>query len=135
METKSKIIVGLFSLEQHLDVYYKTVEDHLECPTWVRKKYMELLKNDIADFLEMNPDATMDDVCTAFGDPFDQHNELLRRIEKEYMNRLRRRLIVCYGIIGCLTIILIVLVVFLSHFLSNQSRIVNFSNIYNVSKA
>lgn len=129
METKSKIIVGLFSLEQHLDVYYKTVEDHLECPTWVRKKYMELLKNDIADFLEMNPDATMDDVCTAFGDPFDQHNELLRMIEKEYMNRLRRRLIVCYGLIGVLSIALAITISIVIHCMSDVDATVNISNV------
>ena len=134
MEEKSKIIVGLFNLEQHLDVYYKTIEDHLECPSWVRKKYMELLKNDVADFLEMNPDATMDDVCRFFGDPFDQNNELLRKVERTYFEKLRRRLIICYGLIGVLIFALILIAVILTQCLSNSTQYIRVTNFHDVNK-
>lgn len=128
MEKKSKIIYYLFSLEQHLDIYYKTVEEHLECPTWVRKKFMELLKNDIADYVDENPDATMEDICTVFGDPFEPNNELLRVLEREYLKKLKRRLVICYGLIGILTISLLVMIGLCSQYGDNDDYHVRFTN-------
>ncbi len=128
MEKKSKIIYYLFSLEQHLDIYYKTIEEHLECPTWVRKKFMELLKNDIADYVDENPDATMEDICTVFGDPFEPNNELLRVLEREYLKKLKRRLVICYGLIGILTISLLVVIWFFLNYVNNNDYRVCFTN-------
>ena len=129
MEEKSKIIVCLFNLEQHLEVYYKTIEEHLDCPSWVRKRYMMLLKNDIADYLDMNPDATMDDICQLFGDPFEPNNALLRKVEREYMARLRKQLIFCYCLIGVLSITLILMIYVLIHSLHISSLDVRVTNI------
>ena len=131
MEKKSKIIYYLFSLEQHLDIYYKTVEEHLECPTWVRKKFMELLKNDIADYVDENPDATMEDICTVFGDPFEPNNELLRVLEREYLKKLKRRLVICYGLIGGLMLLLIAMLIILLHYINNSSLLIRISDLSN----
>lgn len=128
MEEKSKIIYCLFNLEQHLDIYYKAIEGHIDCPACIRKKFMELLKNDIADYVDANPDATMEDICTVFGDPFESNNELLRVLEREYLKKLRKRLIICYGVIGGLTILLLVTLGIIMQYENSQDYLVHFAN-------
>ena len=128
MEEKSKIIHYLFSLEQHLDIYYKTIEDNLICPKWVRKKFMELLKNDIADYIEENPDATMENICAVFGDPFEPNNELLRVLEREYLRKLKKRLVICYGVIVGLLIFSLVLIGIITQQFYGDDYLVHFTN-------
>lgn len=129
MENNGKVLINLFGLKQKIDVYFKVVSGNLLCSKPVRKKFMRMLKSNVDSFLEENPNATMDDICIVFGDPYDQRNELFEEIERDYYKKLQKQVITCYVIIAVLLIILLCTIAFAMHLFYLTRPVLRFSNV------
>lgn len=133
MANNGKVLINLFGLKQKINVYLEVVNDNLLCAKPVRKRFLRMLKSNIGSFMEENPDATMDDICVAFGDPFDQKNELFEEIEQDYYKRLRKQVIACYVIIAFLLVLLLISISLVGHYFSLSKTSIHFSNIDTLS--
>lgn len=129
MANNGKVLINLFGFKQKINVYLEVVNDNLLCAKPVRKRFLRMLKSNIGSFMEENPDATMDDICVAFGDPFDQKNELFEEIEQDYYKRLRKQVIACYVIIAVLLVMLLCAIAFAMHFFFITTPVLRFSNV------
>ena len=127
---KTTIIRNLFSIDQHVRLYFKIVEEHLSCPPAIRKKYLRYLRYEIARYLLRRPDALMSDVCKKFGDPYDQMPEVLKLLEKYHARELRRRTVLFIVIVSILAVLLAIAVIVAVHYAMETDVYVHISDIY-----
>ena len=121
---KTTIIKNLFSIDQHVRLYFKIVEEHLSCPPAIRKKYLRYLRYEIARYLLRHPDALMSDVCKKFGDPYDQMPEVLKLLEKYHARELRIRTTIFLAVVAVLVVLLVVASIFaVTYMLDNESYV------------
>lgn len=71
------------SMDKKLADYYKQIEKGLICPSKERNDIMNSLKHDVADFLEVHPNADMQDIEQRFGTPETFVAEYLANFEEQ----------------------------------------------------
>ncbi|MBR3767704.1 MAG: hypothetical protein IKL10_05635 [Clostridia bacterium] len=57
------------SLKSQLNTYYKDISSSLLCKNGKKRIFIRELKSNISDFVENNPDATIEDIMNCFGKP------------------------------------------------------------------
>ena len=87
--------------------YLKQVKSHLTCPAALKKTFLEQIRGDVEEFLETNPDATLEVLTVRFGEPNQMAcsyldgldgNELQKQIKKAKIVK-RIVLFTCLGIL------------------------------------
>lgn len=132
MKVKKKVIEAVFSRDTHVEIYLKTVEENLFCAPKVRKQFMKLLRADMVDFLEHNPNSSMTDICKRFVDPYDRSDETLLEMERIYFRKIKRNMVISVILVAILSVLLVVALVFVQrYFNATAPRIVN-SECYEV---
>lgn len=105
---KKTVIKNLFSIDQHVELYLEIIENNLDFPLDVRRRYMRLLKYEVAKYVLRHPDAVMSDVCKRFGDPYEQNGAVLRMIEKSYTREMHKRTVLFMILTAVLIVLLVV---------------------------
>lgn len=123
---KKTIIRNLFSLDQHLDLYFEIIGEQLECPPNIRKKYIRHLKGEIDRYLLNHPDAMMSDICGIFGDPYEHTAAVFKMMEKNHTQELRKRTVLFLALVVVLITLLIIAVGFAVHYYYISDPTINF---------
>lgn len=59
------------TLNGQLNGYIRKVSDAVDCPYKKKKIFLDELRNGVGDFLELNPDASMEEIEKQFGSPLE----------------------------------------------------------------
>lgn len=99
--------------------YLKQVKSHLTCPAALKKTFLEQLRGDVEEFLETNPDATLEVLTVRFGEPNQMAcsyldgldgNELQKQIKKAKTVK-RTILFTCLGLLLAVLVAITILVI------------------------
>ena len=61
--------------------YLKQVKSHLTCPAALKKTFLEQLRGDVEEFLETNPNATLEDLAQRFGNPSEMAHSYIETLD------------------------------------------------------
>lgn len=75
--------------KKELNSYLKQVNRN--CPTGFRRKMMPVIKDDVLDFLDGNPDSNINDVISRFGSPEKFALECLMSIDETERTRVFKK--------------------------------------------
>lgn len=107
---KKTVIKNLFNIDQHIEMYFEIIENNLDFPPDVRRRYMRFLKYEVAKYLLHHPEALMSDICKKFGDPYEQNAAVVKMIENGFARELRRRNLLFMIITFVLVVLLVIAV-------------------------
>lgn len=93
--------------------YLKQVKSHLTCPGALKKNFLEQLQGDVEEFLETNPDATLEELTQRFGNPEEMAHSYIESLDGDELQKQIKKSkmvkrIVLFTCLGILSIILIV---------------------------
>lgn len=93
--------------------YLKQVKSHLTCPGALKKTFLEQIRGDVEEFLETNPNATLEGLTERFGNPSEMAHSYIEnldsnQLEKQIKKAKTIKRIVLFTCLGILSIILIV---------------------------
>lgn len=93
--------------------YLKQVKSHLTCPAALKKTFLEQLRGDVEEFLETNPNATLEDLAQRFGNPSEMAHSYIESLDGDQLQKQIKKAktikrIVLFTCLGILSIILIV---------------------------
>ena len=129
---KKTVIRNLFSIDQHLELYFELIENNLQYPPEIRERFMRSLKADVSRFVRSHPNAVMSDVCKRFGDPYEQDKAVIKMIEKSHVRKIRKRTALFLVMTIVLVMLLVIAVGFAMHYSSNNDEHIFVSNAYSV---
>lgn len=112
---KKTVIKNLFNIDQHIEMYFEIIENNLDFPPDVRRRYMRFLKYEVAKYLLHHPEALMSDICKKFGDPYEQNAAVVKMIENGFARELRRRNLLFMIITFVLVVLLVVAIGMVLH--------------------
>lgn len=107
---KKTVIKNLFNIDQHIEMYFEIIENNLDFPPDVRRRYMRFLKYEVAKYLLHHPEALMSDICKKFGDPYEQNAAVVKMIENGFARERRRRNLLFMIITFVLVVLLVIAV-------------------------
>ena len=107
---KKTVIKNLFNIDQHIEMYFEIIENNLDFPPDVRRRYMRFLKYEVAKYLLHHPEALMSDICKKFGDPYEQNAAVVKMIENGFARELRKRNLLFMIITFVLVVLLVIAV-------------------------
>lgn len=105
--------------------YLKQVKSHLTCPEALKKTFLEQLQGDVEEFLETNPDATLEILTVRFGEPNQMACSYLdgldgNELQKQIIKAKIVKRIVLFTCLGILTVVLVIAVLFIIHLSSDN---------------
>lgn len=112
--------------------YLKQVKSHLTCPAALKKTFLEQIQGDVEEFLETNPDATLEILTVRFGEPNQMAcsyldgldgNELQKQIKKAKTVK-RTILFTCLGLLLAVLVAITILVI---ASLSSKSTVITYT--------
>ena len=127
---KKTVIKNLFNIDQHIEMYFEIIENNLDFPPDVRRRYMRFLKYEVAKYLLHHPEALMSDICKKFGDPYEQNAAVVKMIENGFARELRRRNLLFMIITFVLVVLLVLAIAFAIHCLTFNDEYIYVTSIY-----
>ena len=112
--------------------YLKQVKSHLTCPGALKKTFLDRLQGDVEEFLETNPDATLEILTVRFGEPNQMAcsyldgldgNELQKQIKKA--KTIKR--VVLFTCLSVLLAILVAIAILVIASLSSKSTVITYT--------
>ncbi len=100
------------ALGKELAKYYKEIEKSLLGTKEEKRKILQILKNDVEDFVAEKPDATADMVRERFGDPALFAQESIAYItpnEARSFTRKHKRALIAVGVLAVVVVVTVVL--------------------------
>ena len=93
--------------------YLKQVKSHLTCPGALKKTFLEQLRGDVEEFLETNPNATLEDLAQRFGNPSEMAHSYIETLDGDELQKQIKKAKIVKRIVlfTCLGILLAVLFV------------------------
>lgn len=73
--------------------YHRQVKKKLDCPKFMRNKFLADTKRMTDDFLAENPDATLEELKNAIGEPEELASMFLESVDGEVVARYRKKII------------------------------------------
>lgn len=112
--------------------YLKQVKASLTCPGKIKKRLLLQLQGDVAEFLETNPNAAMQDLVNRFGPPEQMAISYLANLDGDELQKQIRKSkvikrIVMFTCIGILSIILIVASIIIIDNLTDDVSVVTYT--------
>ncbi len=93
--------------KKELKKYYTSIKKNLSCSFNMKLVFIKELNDSVFDFLEENPNSTMENIIENFGTP----EEIAKSFDKEneyYKRKSRNRLIIEIGLLALLVIAIII---------------------------
>ena len=96
--------------KKELNNYYKEIYKNLPCSYGIKKVFIKSFKNRFNEFIEDNPNSTIDDLKKNFGEP----KEIINSFEgqKDYYKKLAKKRLIMIIIITIIAIIIIGVLVY-----------------------
>ena len=93
--------------------YLKQVKSHLTCPAALKKTFLEQLRGDVEEFLETNPNATLEDLAQRFGNPSEMAHSYIETLDGDKLEKQIKKAKIIKRIVlfTCLAILAAVLFV------------------------
>lgn len=112
--------------------YLKQVKSHLTCPAALKKTFLEQLRGDVEEFLETNPDATLEGLTERFGSPSEMAHSYIETLDGDELQKQIKKAkivkrIVLFTCLGILTVVLVIAVLFIIHIFSNNVSVVTYT--------
>lgn len=99
--------------EKEVKSYYKQIEKSIPASPKEKNKMMQGLQTGIEEYIEQNPDATLEDIHTHFGEPAEIAAEYLPDVTPKDVKRFTRRKKIILGLsVGLAAIIILFAVVY-----------------------
>lgn len=95
--------------------YKNKLRKKLRCTNTARERLLDSFDSTLEGYLDENPNASLEDLCNAFGPPEEMANILMEQVSSEEVAIYRRRkLCVCViGVLLAVALIVMALIVFL----------------------
>lgn len=97
------------TLSNQLTLYYKEINNNLCCPNRIKRVFIKEFKNRISEFIEDNPNCSMDDIIENFGTTNDIVSGFSNN-ENYFKEKAKKNLIIAVTISIIATVVIIVLV-------------------------
>lgn len=123
------VIKNLFNIDQHVKMYFEIIENNLDFPPDVRRRYMRFLKYEVAKYLLHHPEALMSDICKKFGDPYEQNAAVVKMIENGFARERRRRNLLFMIITFVLVVLLVIATTIALHYVTNSGDYIQVKNL------
>ncbi len=112
--------------------YLKQVKSHLTCPGKLKKTFLTQLRGDVEEFLETNPNATLEDLAQRFGSPSEMAHSYIETLDGDELQKQIKKAkivkrIVLFTCLGILTVVLVIAVLFIIHFSSQNISVVTYT--------
>lgn len=107
------------TLEIELNDYYKKIKKNLTCSKSIKKIFINDFKNRVGEYVDENPNVSIDDVINTFGTP----NDIIKGFDNEldyYKKKARKRLIITITISVVSILVIGVLIFVLSDLINNR---------------
>lgn len=126
------VIKNLFNIDQHVEMYFEIIENNLDFPPDVRRRYMRFLKYEVAKYLLHHPEALMSDICKKFGDPYEQNAAVVKMIENGFARERRRRNLLFMIITFVLVVLLVLAISFSVYCFMRSDAYVYVSDVHQI---
>ena len=96
------------TLQLELNDYFKKIKKNLICSKSIKKIFIHDFKNRVDEYVDENPDVSIEDIISTFGTP----NDIIKGFDNEleyYKNKAKKRLIISIAIIVASIIVIGVL--------------------------
>lgn len=98
--------------QNELDLYYDEINKALICDAKVKKNFMLDLKENIKDFIEENPGASVDDVIARFGSPATISETFFENLNPKHVKKaINGKRVLATGVAIAITLLLIYLAI------------------------
>lgn len=93
--------------------YLKQVKSHLTCPAALKKTFLEQLRGDVEEFLDTNPQATLEGLTERFGNPSEMAHSYIENLDSNQLEKQIKKAKIIKRIVlfTCLAILAAVLFV------------------------
>ncbi len=98
--------------QNELDLYYDEINKALICDAKVKKNFMLDLKENIKDFIEENPGASVDDVIARFGSPAIISETFFENLNPKHVKKeINGKRVLVIGVAIAITLLLLYLAI------------------------
>ena len=113
--------------------YLKQVKSHLTCPAALKKTFLEQLRGDVEEFLETNPNATLEGLTQRFGNPSEMAHSYIETLDGDKLQKQIKKakivkrivLFTCLGIL--LAVLFVASVIIVDNLLIDDIAVVTYS--------